>query len=670
MSRKNLLFALLAFLSIGWAHLAAAQNVSIELTPITYPIVLPDSGGSFDYLLTVTNQGSTPITATVWCMATLPNGSSWGPSLGPVSQTLGAGQTQSLYRTQTVPPRAPYGYYMLHAYVGIYPDTVWAQDRFEFQHQAINGTEQEWAARYNGPGNYDDWAKSLAVDGGGNVYVTGGSWGSGTDDDYATVKYDAWGYQVWAARYNGPGNYSDSAYSLAVDGGGNVYVTGRSYGSGTGYDYATVKYNTSGNQAWVARYDGPFNNDMAYSLAVDSGGNVYVTGESYGIAQDYTTIKYDSSGRQVWVARYNGPGNGLDIAYSLAVDNGGNVYVTGYSDGEAGVGINFDCATIKYDAWGNQVWAARYDNGYDLGNSLDVDDEGNVYVTGFSAGNGAPPDYTTIKYDSWGNQVWAASYNNGPGAVSDVAYSLAVDGAGNVHVTGYSYDSGNAAPDYATIKYDANGNQLWVARYNGPGNSADLAYSLARDGGGNVYVTGRSFGGWASGTGVDYATVKYDAWGNQVWVARYNGLWNFSDQANSLAVDGGGNVYVTGGSLSSGTYYDYATIKYSNGNIANWLPVEATVLGQPLPQEFALHQNYPNPFNAQTAISFQLSANSHVRLIVYDTAGRLVETLVEGWRSAGEHKLTFDASHLPSGMYFARLEAGDYVGVQKLILLK
>src|SRR5512143_2011648 len=87
----------------------SAQNVSIQLTPVTYPIILPDSGGSFDYLLTVTNQGSSPITATVWCMATLPNGSSWGPSLGPVTQTLGAGQTQSYHRTQSVPPRAAYG---------------------------------------------------------------------------------------------------------------------------------------------------------------------------------------------------------------------------------------------------------------------------------------------------------------------------------------------------------------------------------------------------------------------------------------------------------------------------------------------------------------------------------------------------------------------------------
>jgi hypothetical protein len=78
----------------------------------------------------------------------------------------------------------------------------------------------------------------------------------------------------------------------------------------------------------------------------------------------------------------------------------------------------------------------------------------------------------------------------------------------------------------------------------------------------------------------------------------------------------------------------------------------------------------PNPFNPTTAISYQLSTNSFVSLRVYDTAGRLVETLVDGWWAAGRHEVTFDGSKSPSGIYFARLEAGDYSQVQKLILLK
>ncbi len=78
----------------------------------------------------------------------------------------------------------------------------------------------------------------------------------------------------------------------------------------------------------------------------------------------------------------------------------------------------------------------------------------------------------------------------------------------------------------------------------------------------------------------------------------------------------------------------------------------------------------PNPFNPSTAISYELRAASYVSLRVYDTAGRLVETLVNGWREAGEHEVTFDGSTLPSGVYLYRLEAGEYSAAGKLILLK
>jgi len=136
---------------------------------------------------------------------------------------------------------------------------------------------EAWAARYNGPGSGDE-ARALAVYSAGNVYVTGTSDG-GTDYDYATIKYDSSGNQLWAARYNGPGNLGDAASALAVDAAGNVYVTGGSNGAGTGDDYATVKYDSNGNQLWAARYNGPGNSiDEARALAVDAAGNVTVNG--------------------------------------------------------------------------------------------------------------------------------------------------------------------------------------------------------------------------------------------------------------------------------------------------------------------------------------------------------------------------------------------------------
>jgi len=245
------------------------------------------------------------------------------------------------------------------------------------------------------------------VDSSGNVYVTGCSY-SGTSYDYTTIKYSSSGAQQWVARYNGPANGSDIAGALAIDSSGNVYVTGQSYGSGTtGYDYATIKYNSSGAQQWVAYYNGPGNgDDSACDLAVDSSGNVYVTGQSYSSSTgvDYATIKYNSNGAQQWVARYNGPAKSSDIACALAVDSSGNVYVTGqsYSSGTTGV----DYATIKYNSSGDQQWAAFYNgpgNSDDIVCGLAVDSSGNVYVTGQSYGGGTTGnDYATIKYSQYG----------------------------------------------------------------------------------------------------------------------------------------------------------------------------------------------------------------------------------------------------------------------------
>jgi len=96
----------------------------------------------------------------------------------------------------------------------------------------------------------------MAMDSFGNVYVTGESYGGGTWYDYATVKYDASGNQIWIARYNGPGNDADYAYALALDDIGNICVTGGSYGGGTNFDFATVKYDPAGHQIWVTRYNG------------------------------------------------------------------------------------------------------------------------------------------------------------------------------------------------------------------------------------------------------------------------------------------------------------------------------------------------------------------------------------------------------------------------------
>ena len=92
--------------------------------------------------------------------------------------------------------------------------------------------------------------------------------------------------------------------------------------------------------------------------------------------------------------------------------------------------------------------------------------------------------------------------------------------------------------------------------------------------------------------------------------------------------------------------------------------------GNEIPKEFVLMQNYPNPFNPTTVISYELSKNGYVELKVYDALGREISTLANEYEIAGKHKVKFDGSQLPSGIYFYRLITGNNISVKKMILIR
>ncbi|MDH4222737.1 MAG: SBBP repeat-containing protein [candidate division Zixibacteria bacterium] len=418
-----------------------------------------------------------------------------------------------------------------------------------------------WVRTYAGPAGGDDGAGPIATDIYGNIYVAGISYDSWTNYDYTTIKYKSNGDTVWIRKYNGPGNSADWVSGIAVDNLSNVYVTGYNYGGGAYGYYATIKYNSNGSTAWVRSYDGPENFETGSDIVVDKSHNVYVTGFSYSseTQDDYATIKYNSNGDTLWVRKYNGPGNSMDGAYAIAIDSSGNVYVTGYSWSGVTMG---DYATIKYYSNGDTAWVRRYDgsaNNQDYACDIAVDNSDNVYVTGYGYGSSGFSEYVTIKYYSNGDTAWVRRYKNGE---SDLARAnvLAVDSSGNVYVSGYSYGSGTSF-DYATIKYNSNGDTVWVRRYNGPGNAFDNPFAITLDGSGNVYVTGYSDDGTGSYQ-TDWATIKYNSKGDSIWIRTYNGPANGNDAASSIVIDDSDNVYVTGGSEGSGGYSDFCTIKY------------------------------------------------------------------------------------------------------------
>ena len=121
---------------------------------------------------------------------------------------------------------------------------------------------------------------------------------------------------------------------------------------------------------------------------------------------------------------YNGPANGYDAGQAIAVDANGNAYVTGNHTTATGL----DCATLKYSTDGDLLWTGSYDgpdNGGDVLISIALDDLANVYVSGFVASGGAS-DFVTINYDTTGVEQWVQLYN-GPGNSYDGTYVIAVD---------------------------------------------------------------------------------------------------------------------------------------------------------------------------------------------------------------------------------------------------
>jgi hypothetical protein len=434
---------------------------------------------------------------------------------------------------------------------------------------------QLWLKRFDGVG-YQNWAFALGTSpDGSKVFVTGYGSGSTSGYDYATVAYDTTtGAKLWVRRYNGPGNFSDVATALGMSpDGSTVFVTGNSSGSTGGYDYATVAYDAStGAKLWVRRYDGPGNrDDLATALGMSpDGSTVFVTGYSFASTSgyDYATVAYDAtSGARLWVKRYNGPGNGRDVATALGVSpDGSTVFVTGRSMQTRGIRI-YDYATVAYDVLtGAKLWAKRY-NGPAGGEgaaatALGVSPDGStVFVTGSShRPSKQAADYDTVAYDaSTGAQLWDTRYVQG-----NVATAMGVTPDGSkVFVTGWSYRHSSGAFDVETVAYDAStGAELFVKRFNGAGNGDDIATALAiSPDGSKVFVTGYGFG--ASGNG-DYETVAYAATGAKLWVMTYDGPGgNGGDYATALAVSpDGSKVFVTGRSAGSTGYFDYATVAY------------------------------------------------------------------------------------------------------------
>lgn len=417
-----------------------------------------------------------------------------------------------------------------------------------------------WRNRYNGPINGEDFATAVAVDSGGNVFVTGNSEGIGSARDFATIAYSSGGYPLWTNRYTGPGSRQDLATAVAAGIDGNVFVAGNSFSVNSG-DRITIAYSSGGAPLWTNRFNGPTTGQAsAIAMAVGSDGNIYVTGDGNASIRDYVTIAYSSTGIPLWTNRYNGLNNSSDTASALVVSANGNVFVTGSS------GLSY--ATVAYSSGGTPLWTNRYNgagDSIDFASAMAVDPSGKVFVTGRSFGSGfGPAAYTTIAYSEAGAVLWTNIYTGLENGSEATAVTV---NSSNVFVTGRSYGNSLFYFEWATVAYSTTGMALWTNRYNGYGTGDAVANSLAADASGKVFVTGYSRGATLTD---DFTTIAYSSAGLALWTNRFDGPGNKDDIVDAAAADTAGNVFVTGRTFVNGNSSEWLTLAYSKSGVALW----------------------------------------------------------------------------------------------------
>ncbi len=376
---------------------------------------------------------------------------------------------------------------------------------------------RQWIQEF-GTSSYDS-SNGVAVDSAGNIYITGDTDNSlaGTNaggSDAWVAKYDNSGARLWLQQFGTVG--SDSANDLAVDSAGNIYITGVTNGSlastnAGNTDAWTAKYDNSGNRLWIQQF-GTSASDVANGIAVDTGGNIYITGDTDGSLgganaghSDAWLTKYDSSGNRLWLHQY-GTANGEE-SNDVAVDSAGNIFLAGntsiyssdISDPNQEYVVNQDGWVAKYDNGGNQLWLQQLiTNGYDTYNRVAVDSAGNVYIAGNSDGLGGEVsgiNYALVaKYDTSGNSLWIedfGSYNY------NQSYGIAVNSAGSVYITGINIDTHSGGSSSWVTKYDSIGHQLWKQDFGSSSlynrASAENSYGIALDSTGNFYLTGNIY---------------------------------------------------------------------------------------------------------------------------------------------------------------------------------
>ena len=390
----------------------------------------------------------------------------------------------------------------------------------------------------------------------------------------------------------------DGGRAIATDAQGNVIIGGYTSGIFTaGTDPGAIKpfiakYNAAGSLVWVRlvldAYNGFGVAEFVAGLAVDSAGNIYVTGQTLTTlagevaagGTDVFVAKFDADGTRLWAHQLGSTQN--DTSNGIAVDASGNAFVVGTTFGQlplqAPPGGTSSYFIAKYTSDGSRAWVvedafnAAHSGPYNEGNGVAVDAAGNAYVAGrMSASQSGGSGAYVAKFNGsgarqWETQLAGAAPNNGLPVAAD-AVALSSDGS-SVYLSGRTYADFDVAGNPSTVVGDA-----FVARFNGSGALQwvhnlssqtlsgpryfdDEAFGIATNAAGSaVFITGYTNGvmpGEASKGAEDAFIARYEADGTRTWVRQFGSSVPASrstalnDRAFGIALDLHGDVFVTG----------------------------------------------------------------------------------------------------------------------------
>ncbi|MCC7429235.1 SBBP repeat-containing protein [bacterium] len=549
------------------------------------------------------------------------------------------------------------------------------------------------------------------------------------------------------------GNSQEECESLKTDGSGNTYVTGQTFSndfptvagsydtSFNGYnDIFVSKLNTSGSGLDYSTFIGGSNADYSYSLSIDGGRNVYVTGRTW--SNDFPTVNgsYDTSWNSysdVFILKLKSGGSVLvystfiggtcdETGNSLTIDGNENCYVTGYTysnsfpatsgayDTLFSGGVFYDVFVLKLNSSGSTIIYSTFigEENDDVGNSLSIDVNGNSYITGYTYSsnfpttvgaydtsfNGGNYDAFLTKLNSNGSTLvystFLGSYNY------DLSSSISINLSGNSCVTGYTYS--NSFPttvgaydtsfnggnyDVFVTKLNPNGSTLVYSTFLG-GNSYEEGKAITVDENGNSYITGYSHSLGFPTTNSAYDVfyngntdtflTKLNSNGSTLVYSTFLGGMN-EDVGESVFLDTDGNCFVAGTTFSTNfpTTNDAYDISFNGGDsdifTTKFNPIILKVKNQNnLEKTFKLNQNFPNPFNPNTTISYELP-NKIGKLLIFNVKGEKIYELVLDKVSGSVvwNGTDFSGKTVSSGIYFYKLETKQqFSDTKKMIFLK